>query len=111
MTNSINIVINGEPVPQPRPRFARRGKHVTAYDPINSKGYKVLVRVSVRNQYHDEPLTGPLHVELDVYRPIQKSLSKKERAKRLSGAHRPVVKGDIDNYFKAVTDACTGSCG
>lgn len=73
-----------------------------------SKDYKKLVKQQVKAQFHDEILSGALNVELKVYRPIQKSITKRERALRLSGAHRPVIKGDIDNYFKAVTDACTG---
>lgn len=42
------------------------------------------------------------------YRSVQKSVSKIERKRRLSNEHPPVVKPDIDNLFKAVTDACTG---
>lgn len=102
------FLISGEPVPQGRPRFVSRGKFVQTYDPKKSKDYKKLVKQQVKAQFHDEILSGALNVELKVYRPIQKSITKRERALRLSGAHRPVIKGDIDNYFKAVTDACTG---
>jgi len=104
----VKIIVKGEPVPMGRPRFARNGRFVKTYTPTKSIAYKMLIKAGIRNQYHDEPVTGPLHVELNVYRSIQKSNSKKEHAKRLSGAHRPIVKPDIDNYFKAVTDACTG---
>lgn len=102
------FLINGEPVPQGRPRFVSRGKFVQTYDPKKSKDYKKLVKQQVKAQFHDEILSGALNVELKVYRPIQKSITKKERSLRLSGEHRPTIKGDIDNYFKAVTDACTG---
>ncbi|WP_063697048.1 RusA family crossover junction endodeoxyribonuclease [Pediococcus inopinatus] len=102
------LLISGEPVPQGRPRFVSRGKFVQTYDPKKSKDYKKLVKQQVKAQFHEDLLSGALNVELKVYRPIQKSITKKERELRLSGAHRPTIKGDIDNYFKAVTDACTG---
>lgn len=102
------LLISGEPVPQGRPRFASRGKFVQTYDPKKSKDYKKMVKCQVTKQFHGEPTSEAVQVELNVYRPIQKSITKRERALRLSGVHRPVIKGDIDNYFKAVTDACTG---
>lgn len=102
------FLISGEPVPQGRPRFVSRGRFVQTYDPKKSKDYKKLVKQQVKAQFHDKLLSGALNVELKVYRPIQKSITKRERALRLSGEHRPTIKGDIDNYFKAVTDACTG---
>lgn len=102
------FLISGEPVPQGRPRFVSRGKFVQTYDPKKSKDYKKLVKQQVKAQFHEDLLSGALNVELKVYRPIQKNITKKERELRLSGAHRPTIKGDIDNYFKAVTDACTG---
>ncbi|WP_353990066.1 RusA family crossover junction endodeoxyribonuclease [Pediococcus argentinicus] len=104
----IKIVIPGEPVPQGRPRFVSRGKFVQTYDPKKSKDYKKMVANIVKEQYQSKPTKKAVHVELNVYRPIQKSITKKIRDLRLSGADRPIVKGDIDNYFKAVTDACTG---
>ncbi|EFA26061.1 RusA family crossover junction endodeoxyribonuclease [Pediococcus acidilactici] len=104
----IKLRIDGEPVPQGRPKFVSRGKFVSAYDPPKSKTYKKLVAQSVREQYHGEPLDCPLYVVLNVFRPVQKSISKAERARKLSGVHRPTVKPDLDNYYKAVTDACTG---
>jgi Holliday junction resolvase RusA-like endonuclease len=104
----IRIEVPGEPVPQGRPRFSGRGGFVRSYDPPKSRAYKKKVAAAVKEQYHDEPINYAVHVQLSIYRPIQKSLSKKEREMRLLGFHRPVVKGDIDNYFKAVTDACTG---
>lgn len=104
----IKLTIPSEPIAQGRPRFVSRGKFVSTYDPPKSKAYKELVAQYAREQYHGEPLDCPLYIVLNVFRPVQKSISKIERARRLSGAHRPTVKPDIDNYFKAVTDACTG---
>lgn len=104
----IKIIVDGEPVPQGRPRFASRGKFVTAYDPPKSKAYKKLVTAAAEKQYQGEPMPGPLKCQVIVYRPIQKSGSKAERVKKAQGFIRPTIKGDIDNYFKAVTDPLTG---
>jgi Holliday junction resolvase RusA-like endonuclease len=54
------------------------------------------------------PYTKPVKVTLDIYRPIQKSGSKALRAAKAAGEVLPVVKPDIDNVFKAVTDAVKG---
>jgi Holliday junction resolvase RusA-like endonuclease len=104
----IRVEVLGEPVSQGRPRFSGRGGFVRSYDPPKSREYKKKVAKCAKEQYHGEPLEGQLKVELNIFRPVQKSISKIERHRRLLGVHRPTVKPDIDNYFKAVTDACTG---
>lgn len=104
----IRITIIGEPVPQGRPRFARRGNFVTTYDPPKSKAYKELVKQQARAQYKREPLTGALSLHLSIYRGVQKNLSKRKREAKLSGQIRPTKKPDTDNYFKGVTDPLTG---
>ncbi|WP_261806191.1 RusA family crossover junction endodeoxyribonuclease [Lapidilactobacillus luobeiensis] len=43
-----------------------------------------------------------------MYRYLPKSGSKALKLRRLNGDDRPTVKPDIDNYFKAVTDAVKG---
>lgn len=55
-----------------------------------------------------EPFDGPLEVCMEFYRPVQASLSQKERARRLSGDHRPTVKPDLSNYIKALEDGLNG---
>lgn len=55
-----------------------------------------------------EPLSGALQVEIVFARKVQKSLSKKERALRLTGEHRPTIRPDIDNYAKSTLDAFNG---
>ncbi|GKT04443.1 RusA family crossover junction endodeoxyribonuclease [Furfurilactobacillus entadae] len=105
---AIKIVVQGTPVPQGRPKFSSRGGFVRAYDPKTSREYKKLVAEWAKKQYKHEPVAEAIEVQLEVYRPLQKSLSRVEQQRRLNGEHRPVIKGDIDNYYKAVTDACTG---
>ncbi len=55
-----------------------------------------------------EPYDGELTVRFEFYRPVQASISKKERARRLLGVHRPTVKPDLDNYIKSTSDALNG---
>ena len=85
----IKLVIDGEPVAASRPRVTRKG---WAYIAPKYKAYKDRAHLIVKNQYKGE----------------QKSVSKAERNRRLLNEHRPIFKPDIDNLFKAVTDACTG---
>ena len=96
-----------EPVAQMRPRFTRR-PYVHAYDPVKVKRYKETLAWHARNQWTAAPATGPIKLQLHFFRPVQKSLSKIEHARRLSGAHRPIVKPDLDNYIKSTLDALTG---
>lgn len=78
------------------------------YDPKKVSVYKKQLAVMAQFQYKKAPLQGPLKVELTFYRRLQKSLSKKERALRLAGVHRPTVKPDTDNYIKSTLDGLNG---
>ena len=109
----LNIVVYGEPVPQGRPKFARIGNHVHAYDPEKSKTYKQLVRFWV-TQYLKQldsfkPYENALCVELTFYVGIPTSWSQKKRIQAINGQIRPIVRnGDLDNMIKAVLDANNG---
>lgn len=96
-----------EPVAQMRPRFTRR-PYVHAYDPVKVKQYKQALAWHVQDQWMASPATGPIKLQLRFFRPVQKSVSKVEHARRLSGVHRPIVKPDLDNYIKSTLDALTG---
>lgn len=104
----IKITIPIEPVEQARPRAVRMRRGVRLYDPAKVRNYKNELALRTRSRYNDKPLSGPLDVRLKFYRHIQRSISKKERALRLSGAHRPTVKPDTDNYIKSTLDALNG---
>lgn len=100
-----------EPVEQARPRATRMGKGIRLYDPKKVTAFKRQLGMLARQQMLDrglEPYDGPLEVCMEFYRPVQESLSKKERARRLSGVHRPIVKPDLSNYIKALEDALNG---
>lgn len=103
--NTIKLILDGEPVAASRPRVTRKG---WAYTPAKYEAYKQRIKFDIQSQYHGELLTKAVAVKVIFYRSVQKSVSKIERKRRLSNEHPPVVKPDIDNLFKAVTDACTG---
>ena len=93
--SEIKLVIYGEPVAQGRPRFARVGKYVHAYDPQKSKNYKQLVRYWVTQQLKKidgfKPLENALYVDLTFFLSIPSSWSKKRRIEADSGIIRPIV--------------------
>lgn len=100
-----------EPVEQARPRATRMGKGIRLYDPKKVTVFKRQLGMLARQQMLDrglEPFDGPLEVCMEFHRPVQVSISKKERARRLSGDHRPTVKPDLDNYIKSTSDALNG---
>ena len=98
-----------EPQQQERPRATGRGKFIRVYDPPNTAKFKrELRRLATIAMRGKERLSGALQVEIVFARKVQKSLSKKERALRLTGKHRPTVKPDIDNYTKSTLDALNG---
>ena len=104
----MKLVFDIEPVEQARPRATRMGRGIRLYDPKKVSVYKKQLAMMCKFQYKQAPLTGPLMVELNFFRHIQSSISKKERALRLSGSHRPVVKPDTDNYIKSTLDGLNG---
>ena len=99
------------PVEQARPRATRMGKGIRLYDPKKVTVFKRKLGILAKQQMLDrglEPFDGPLEVRMEFYRPVQASISKKERARRLSGVHRPTVKPDLSNYIKALEDGLNG---
>lgn len=107
-TDQLFFKFDIEPVPQLRPRVSSRGGYVRVYDPPKVKQFKSLLRSLAVNQYSRPPLLGPLSVSLTFYRPVQSSISKTERERRLSNDSKPVVKPDTDNYIKSTLDALNG---
>lgn len=99
------------PVEQARPRATRMGKGIRLYDPKKVNVFKKQLGLLAKQQMLDrglDPFDGPLEVCMEFYRPVQESISKTERARRLSGVHRPTVKPDLDNYIKSASDALNG---
>ena len=104
----MKFVFNIEPQTQLRPRASRRGRAIVVYDPPKVKNFKRRLHAMAKETYKGKPLDGPLEVTFVFYRPLQTSLSKAEKARRLAGVEPPVVKPDLSNYLKASEDALNG---
>lgn len=106
----MKLTIVGEPVAAGRPRFNNRGGFARAYDPLKSREYKKKIKKQASKQIPKDyqPFIGAIKVDICVYRKIQKSVSKKEYARRLSNEVRPTVKPDTDNYIKIILDGLNG---
>lgn len=94
--------VMGEPVAQGRPRIGRWG----AFDPPKSRAYKDYIKNNIERP--KEPFSCPMLFELNIYRPIPKSTSKKKLQDMEDGLILPEVKPDVDNYAKGVMDALSG---
>lgn len=105
---TIKFIFKIAPQTQLRPRASRRGRAIVVYDPPKVKSFKQQLHAMAQEQYKGKPLTGPLEVTFWFYRPVQTSLSKAEKVRRLSGVEPPVVKPDLSNYLKAAEDALNG---
>lgn len=111
----ITFEVVGEPVAQARPRIVRTKSGIRGIDPAKSKNYKTWVKFCALNAFRKletkntkKLLKSPLKVKLLIYRSIPKSDNKKLKNKKQNNDVLPTVKPDIDNVFKAVTDALTG---
>lgn len=104
----IKLILPIEPVAQARPRARRFGKGIRLYDPPKTAKFKKQLRALATEMYHDAPVKGEIYLKAAFYRPIQKSISKKEHDRRATGAHRPIVKADLSNYLKSFEDALNG---
>lgn len=110
--NQIELIVYGNPVAQGRPRFSRQGGFVKAYDPIQSKSYKQLIRLELQPLLSDPdfiPIDQACCLNLKVFRAMPKSFSKKKREEASLGYVRPTTKPDTDNYVKGVLDALNGA--
>jgi len=99
--HQVAFTVYGSPVAQGRPRFARIGNHVRAYDPGKSKSWKESVRWQAIER-GAKVLEGPLYLFLHFKLPRPKSLPKK--------VQHHTKKPDLDNLVKGVKDGLKGIC-
>lgn len=98
----ISIELFGNPVPQQRPRFARKGKFVSCYD--NQSKLKEGYRWQIKSQFREDPIKTPLAVDLIFFMPIPKSTSGIKKRQMGNGIIAHTKKPDIDNLQKFILD-------
>ena len=106
MTDSLHIVVPGQPIGKGRPRFAR-GR---TYTPARTKEYEQRIGSIARQEMESCSWEiTPLPVKLTVLAQfeIPKSWTQKKKHQALLGEITP-GRPDIDNVAKAVLDALNG---
>ncbi|EGO2747763.1 TPA: RusA family crossover junction endodeoxyribonuclease [Enterococcus faecalis] len=106
----MRIILPIEPKPQSRPRFARRGNYVQTYEDSAMRAYKQKVKAYLRKTKPELIEKGAIFTHITFYIAAPKSLlsSKKKRLEVELERKYCDKKPDLDNYFKAVTDAAEG---
>jgi len=94
------FLLLGDPRPQGRPRFARIGEFVKAYDPKESREYKQTIAAQIAAQNPVYIQDGPISLEVEFIFARPKSLPKK--------VQDHTKKPDLDNLLKALKDGMTG---
>lgn len=105
--SEISFIVDGDPVPQPRPRFSSRGGFARAYTPkahpVNAYRQAVALAAKAAGATpHDSD------VELDVVAIFGRPASHWLKACLRPGAPTRPPKCDWDNVGKAVSDALNG---
>lgn len=104
----MKLVLNIEPKPQSRPRFARRGNFTTTYEDKGMKAWRNQCRLLIANLYMGQPiLEGALRARVRFYiKPPQYISKVKKNQQALLDEIIPVgKKPDVDNYEKALYDS------
>lgn len=102
------IIIPGEPQAQQRPRARQAGGRVIMYDPPKSKNYKKFVATMAKQQWPHDPIESAIALQIDIYRPIPKSISNIRRERKENKEILPIVRPDASNYAKGIEDALNG---
>jgi Holliday junction resolvase RusA-like endonuclease len=108
-TERLTVTIQGEPCSQGRPKFARMGEFVRAYDPKKSRDWKAYAVACIegaliaRGQVGIAFPAGPLKVYVSAIFTCPKGNHRKAPVPRRLHPKRP----DAENVAKAVLDAAT----
>jgi len=109
MTFMTEFIIDATPVAKGRPRFSSRGGFVKTYTPAKTADWEAVVRQAAQQAMgSSDPIDGPVALSLRFYLPIPASWSKKRTEAANLGREHHVKKPDVDNFAKAVMDACNG---
>lgn len=106
----MKFIFDLKPVAQARTRYTSK-PYPHEYDPAPVKKFKKQLNAIATKQMAEKglkPFDEAIKVDMAVYRPIQKSVSKIERMRRHLGVVLPSVKPDADNYIKSIWDALNG---
>ena len=102
----IEFFVPGKPVPMARPRVTRTGH---AYTPKACAEYKAIVAAAAREAMKGrEMLTDAVQVRVGFYFPIPKSWRAGKALAARHGMFPHTARPDLDNLYKAVTDAMNG---
>ncbi|HEL0787334.1 TPA: RusA family crossover junction endodeoxyribonuclease [Streptococcus agalactiae] len=107
----MKLVLNIEPKPQSRPRFARRGNFTTTYEDKDMKAWRNQCKLLIATKYMGQPiLEGALRAKVRFYiKPPQYISKPKKNQQALIDEIIPVgKKPDVDNYEKALYDSMSG---
>lgn len=105
----IRITVTGEPVAQGRPRFSTVNGFPMTYDSLKNKDWKQYAKMIAAESMMGKPLLeGPLVMQVNVFRGIPSSWSKKKQLQAAEGSLRPIGRPDVDNYVKSAMDALKG---
>lgn len=98
----ISFFVPGKPVAQSRPRFARRGKFVTAYDAAPAKDYKSWVKSRALEAMQ---AAGISMISRDIPLRLQATINLAKPKSRPKRHTLPTTKPDCDNVLKGLQDA------
>lgn len=107
----MKMILNIEPKPQARPRFARRGNFTTTYEDKEMKAWKNKCSLLITKLYASQPaLEGALRTRVKFFiKPPQYISKVKKNKQALTDETFPVSKkADLDNYIKALFDSANG---
>lgn len=132
-SQSVLIVIEGEPRGKGRPRFAARGKFGTVFTDDATKAYELEIQMEVARALYGQNMadriyafrklpanemfltlqfaprfTGPVAMEMVIAHSIRPSWSKKKQEAARLGNVAPTIKIDFDNCAKVFCDAFNG---
>jgi Holliday junction resolvase RusA-like endonuclease len=102
---TLSFTIPGVPVAKGRPKFARRGKFVTAYTPAKTRHAEETLAARAMEFRPPEPLFVPLALDVIFFFPIPESWPKWKRDRALSSVVYHDTKPDLDNCLKLLKDA------
>lgn len=111
--NEVYFIIDGRVQPKQRPKVYRNRftGQPHAVTPKETRAYEEKVRGAYIDavEGQDVKLEGALSMTVNIYCQIPKSTPKRTKTRMICGDIRPATHtGDIDNLFKAISDALNG---